>query len=149
SFGEGRPDTRRQQPCSKLRAASDAAGDFEAVLHRMIANRLLTIDNPGDRGDARVDLAHEVMLTAWPTFAGWIHARRSDEQRRREVEAAATHWVELGHGEGGLLDPIELADAEKWQQTETARELGESADVAELIVASREAHDRQAREAEA
>jgi WD40 repeat protein len=146
SFGEGRSDTGRQQPRSKLRAADDDAADFEIVLRRLIADRLLTADEDDLGGEAHVDLAHEVMITAWPTLAGWILAHRVDEQRRRQFEAAAAQWVERGRGARGLLDLIELADAEAWQRTESARDLGQSVDVAALVAASRAAHDKQRRQ---
>ncbi len=138
SFGEGRSDTRRQQPLSALRTA-DEAGDVDAVVQRLVDHRLLTID------EERVDLAHEIMTTAWPTLAGWIETHRADEQRRRHLEAATARWVEHGSGARGLLDPIELADTEAWQQMEFARELGQSAEVAALVAASRAAHDQQRR----
>lgn len=84
------------------------------------------------------------MLTAWPTLTGWIQAHRAEELRRRQVEATAAEWVKRERGEGGLLDPIELADAESWQPTESARELGQSTDVDALGAASRAAHDKTA-----
>jgi hypothetical protein len=149
SFGEGRSDTRRQQPRSRLRAAGDDAGDFEHVLGRLIEARLLTTGGDDDGGEACVDLAHEVMITAWPTLASWIRERRADEQHRRQLEAAAAQWVARGRGAGGLLDRIELAEADAWLHTESAREVGQSADVAALIAASRAENDRQVREAEA
>ncbi|HWO25675.1 MAG TPA: CHAT domain-containing protein [Kofleriaceae bacterium] len=142
SFGEGCSDTRRQQPRAKLRAADDAVDGFDFVLQRLIDARLLTADEDDDGGEARVDLAHEVMITAWPTLAGWIQIHRAEEQRRRQLEAAAQQWLERGRGARGLLDPIELADAEAWQRTESARELGQSADVTALIAASRARHRR-------
>jgi len=149
SFGEGRSDTRRQQPRSKLGVTSDDVLDFDAVLRRLIADRLLTADDHDDHGDARIDLAHEVMIAAWPTLAGWIQTHRADEQRRRHLEAAAAQWVKRGRGAGGLLDEIELPETEAWRQTETARELGDSADVVALVAASRAAQDKKAHEAEA
>src|SRR5262249_31938734 len=72
SFGENRSDTRRQQPRSKLRAADDNAADFDLVLGRLVDHRLLIADEDEGGGEARVDLAHEVMIGAWPTLAGWI-----------------------------------------------------------------------------
>jgi serine phosphatase RsbU (regulator of sigma subunit) len=125
-----------------LRAIGDDPDVFEEVLRLLIAGRLLVTDDDHDH-DARVDLAHEVMISAWPTFAGWIAARQRDEQRRRQLEAAVAHWVERGRGAGGLLDPVELAEVEAWRQTESARELGELAEMAELIAASAAARDRQ------
>jgi tetratricopeptide (TPR) repeat protein len=145
SFGEGRSDTRRQQPRSKLRAADDDAADFELVLRRLIGARLLIADEDDHGGEARIDLAHEVMIAAWPTLAGWIQTHRAAEQRRRQLEAAALQWVEHGRGVRGLLDPSELADAEAWRTTESARELGGSIEVAELVAASKAAHNKQKR----
>ncbi|HEX7837238.1 MAG TPA: hypothetical protein VF469_07225, partial [Kofleriaceae bacterium] len=145
SFGEGRSDTRRQQPRSKLRAGGDDAADFDRVLHQLIAARLLTADDDEHGREACVDLAHEVLIVSWPTLAGWIQAHRGEEQRRRQLEAAAADWVKHGRGPRGLLDAIELAEAEAWQRTESASELGPSADVAALVVASRAAQDRQRR----
>jgi WD40 repeat protein len=146
SFGEGRSDTRRQQPRSKLRTTEDDAADFDAVLRRLVADRLLTTDDDHE-GEARVDLAHEVMITAWSTLAGWIQTRRADEQHRRHLEAAAVQWVRRGRGPGGLLDRAELAEVEVWRRTAIARELGADSEVAELIAASKQAHDQQRRRA--
>jgi hypothetical protein len=137
SFGEGRADTRRQQPRAALHAIDDAAVDFDEVLRRLIAARLLTIDGDPGHEDAHVDLAHEVMISAWPTLAGWIQTRRTDEQRRRHLEAAAAAWIKHGRGAGGLLDAVELADAEAWRQTASACELGESAHVVALVATSK------------
>lgn len=139
SFGEGRADTRRQQPRSKLRAADDDPVEFDKVLKHLIDDRLLTTDDADDGGEPRVDLAHEVMITAWQTLASWLKTRRQNEQQRRRLEVAAAQWVEHGRGAGGLLDAVMLAEVDAWRQTEAARELGESADVAEWVAASRAA----------
>ena len=142
SFGEGRSDTRRQQPRAQLCAAGEDAVEFARVLQTMVDDRLLTVDDDV-AGEPRVDLAHEVMISAWPTLARWIRDHRVDEQKRRKFEAAATEWAEHGRSARGLLDPLEPADAEAWQRTESAVQLGQSAEVMALIAASRAAHSRQ------
>ena len=144
SFGEGRSDTRRQQPRAHLHAAGDADADFAFVLQAMVDDRLLTVDEDGV-GEPRVDLAHEIMISAWPTLTAWIRNHRLYEQRRRRLEATAAEWVEHGRTARGLLDPIELADAAEWQQTESAVQLGHSARVTALIAASRTAQTTQRR----
>jgi hypothetical protein len=136
SFGEGRADTRRQQPRAALHTVEDTAVDFETVLRRLTDARLLTIDGDPDHDDALVDLAHEVMISAWPTLAQWAQTWRIDEQHRRQIEAAAAAWVRHGRRVGGLLDGVELAEIKAWRQTEIARALGESADVTAFIAAS-------------
>lgn len=142
NFGEGRSDTRRLQPRSKLRAADEKDTDFDTVLRRLTGDRLLTMHYSEDSNDPHVDLAHEVITTAWPTLERWVKTRRPDELRRRRFEAAAAYWNERGRGAGGLLDRIELAEVEAWRRTESARELGESADLVALVAASQEAHLR-------
>ncbi|HEX7841127.1 MAG TPA: CHAT domain-containing protein, partial [Kofleriaceae bacterium] len=142
SFGEGRSDTRRQQPRSRLLDAADHAADFAYVLQQLIDHRLLTSDKGNENGEPLIDLGHEIMISAWPTFADWIRAHRVDEQRRRQFEEAA---VQHGRGARGLLDPIELAEAENWQRTESAGRLGQSAAVTALIAASRAAQTKQRR----
>jgi eukaryotic-like serine/threonine-protein kinase len=137
SFGEGRTDTRRQQPLSRLRAVDDDVNDFHEVLRHLINSRLLTIDGDECSDEARVDLAHEVIITAWPTLASWIQSRRADEQRRRQLDAAAALWIRRGRRAIGLLDGLELAEAETWRQTEYARDIGESPEVAALVATSK------------
>jgi hypothetical protein len=85
------------------------------------------------------------MIAAWSTLAGWIQTHRVDEQRRRRLEAAAAEWVEHGRGARGLLDPIELADAEQWLQTESAVQLGQSTAITALVTSSRAAQTKQRR----
>jgi WD40 repeat protein len=143
SFGEGRSDTRRQQQRSKLCSSAEDSD----VLQQLIDDRLLTTDESHSGGEPQVDLAHEVLITAWPTLANWVVDHRVDEQRRRRLEAAATDWVEHGGGIRGLLDSIELADAEAWQLTESARQLGHSANVIALVAASRAEHAKRENEA--
>jgi hypothetical protein len=85
------------------------------------------------------------MITAWPKLSDWIRSHRADEQRRRQLEVAADLWVELGRGRGGLLDAIELVEAERWQRSESAVQLGQSAQVDVLIARSRAAQIQQRR----
>ena len=144
SFGEGRSDTRRQLPRAQLRAAGEDATDFECVLASMVDHRLLTVDED-TAGEPRVDLAHEIMISAWPALAAWIRSHRSDEQRRRRIETAAAEWVAHGRSARGLLDPPELAEAEQWQQTESAVQLGQSTDVIALITNSKTEQIKQRR----
>jgi serine phosphatase RsbU (regulator of sigma subunit) len=146
SFGEGRSDTRRQQPRSTLCATADNPADFDHVMQQVVTDRLLVTDDDIDGGEPRVDLAHEVMITAWPTLAGWILTRRAAEQRRRQIETTAAQWIARGRGAGGLLDPLELTEVEAWRRTDSARELGESAAVVELVAASVAERERQMRQ---
>jgi hypothetical protein len=141
TFGEGRADTRRQQPRAALRSESETVPNFDAVLRHLVDNRLLTVTGDDQHADVRVDLAHEVLIDAWQTFADWIRAWRDHEQRRRELEAAAAAWRRRGGRQGGLLDADELGNAMVWC-TAAAQRLGHSADVAAFLAASAAAQAR-------
>lgn len=144
SFGEGRSDTRRQQQLARVRAAGDDAADFDFVLRTMVEGRLLIVDEDVG-GEPRVDLAHEIIISAWPRLTDWIRSHRADEQRRRHFETAAAAWAEHGRGTRGLLDQIELAEAEQWQRTESAVQLGVSSEVNAFVAASKRAQSRRRR----
>ncbi|TMQ03973.1 MAG: hypothetical protein E6J90_52500 [Deltaproteobacteria bacterium] len=139
-FGEGRADTRRQQPLAALRSDDEDPADFDAVLRRLVEHRLVTVI--GDKhGPVRVDLAHEILLTAWPMLVRWIRVWRTAELRRRELEAAAAAWRLRGSGIGGLLDAGELAAAIAWRDR-AAAQLGQTPDLAAFLAASHAAHRR-------
>ncbi|HEX8199312.1 MAG TPA: toll/interleukin-1 receptor domain-containing protein, partial [Isosphaeraceae bacterium] len=72
-FGDGRPDTRRQQTEAQLQAGIDPA-TFGAVAKHLIENRLLT--SSGDEASRRLDIAHEALISGWPTLRRWIQENR-------------------------------------------------------------------------
>jgi WD40 repeat protein/MinD-like ATPase involved in chromosome partitioning or flagellar assembly len=138
-FGEGRRDTRRQQPRSAMVSAGASVAAFEAVLEHLIENRLVTVA-ADQHGEVVIDLAHEALISIWPAFAGWVQGWRVHEQRRRELEEAATAWRESGSGGWGLLRGEAIATARDWR--DKALQLGQSADLKALIAASEAAHVR-------
>ena len=147
NFGEGRADTRRQQPVSALTSAADDPTELAAVLQHLVAQRLVTVDDAAGH-DAVADLAHEALITAWPALAAWVAGRRVDEQRRRQLETRVAGWIAHGRGDAGLLDRVELSEAAQWLRSDAAREVGSGAELSALVAASRAAIaevDRQRR----
>jgi WD40 repeat protein len=146
-FGEGRPDTRRQQRRSQLENRIEDKSVFDATLDHLIAARLLvagdieqpTADNPEQQRtqqETPIDIAHERLITGWPTFQWWLKERRATEQIRRRLEGKAEEWVRLGGAEGGRLDEIELREAQNWLTDYANTELGASEDLRKLVFAS-------------
>jgi WD40 repeat protein/energy-coupling factor transporter ATP-binding protein EcfA2 len=135
-FGEGRPDTRRQQPLTALRAAGDDPAVFDRTLDYLTSNRLLTVSGEQGDPDRRVDLSHEALIDGWPTLRRWVDRRREAELVRRGLEAKADEWVQMGRGSGGLLDAVELGEAQRWLGTPDACELGRSEALLGLVAAS-------------
>jgi WD40 repeat protein len=137
-FGEGRADTRRQQLIADLRTTNDDPATFDATIQYLADNRMLTLSGEAG-GAARADISHEAMLTGWPLLRDWIAARRDSERIRRQLEAKAQEYARLRAEGGGLLDEIELAEAEKWFNSQDAAELGVSDALRALITDSRAA----------
>jgi hypothetical protein len=135
-FGEGRPDTRRQQPVSALRNPGDDDLVFQGTLDSLTGRRLLTVSGKEGDTDPAVDIAHEALIVGWPKVAEWLADRRRAEQERRRLEAMADDWVSMGRGRGGLFDDVELRRANEWLAGPDAADLGASADLKAIVFAS-------------
>jgi WD40 repeat protein len=146
-FGQGRADTRRQLPIPALRSNQDDPDLFDQTLRHLTNNRLLTLSGEERDADKKVDIAHEVLISGWPTLHKWVSEWREAEEIRRRLEDKAADWVRLASAGGGLLDDVELPEAEKWQDHPDAATLGSSEDLSALIKASqkrrKEAKERQ------
>jgi WD40 repeat protein len=151
-FDDGAGASRRQQSRAALATAGDAPAEIDAVVRYLADQRLISTSaaDAGDAGDAsqRIDLAHEILLTAWPALAEWIRSRRQDEQRRRALEDRATEWVARGRGSSRLLDADEVHEARSWLTDDKARDLGVSEEIQSLLVRSEAALAAQVAEAE-
>ncbi len=108
-FGEGQPDTRRQQSLNQLIAVQDDPSIFQNTLAHLSSNqyRLLTLS--GEQAQpSRVDIVHEALIKAWPRLQQWIKSYKANEQIRRDFLAKATRWQAAGKGLARLLDRTEL-----------------------------------------
>ncbi|GAB4119266.1 MAG: hypothetical protein OHK0050_26970 [Roseiflexaceae bacterium] len=134
-FGEGRSDTRRQQSLNELELPGEDVALFQSTLRALTDSRLLTITSDAGREQSlpRCDISHEALIRGWPTLREWVAARRNAELTRRRLEEKARYWIELGSGQGGLLDAVELAEAERWLERAEATDLGYSRNLIEFI----------------
>ena len=134
-FGEGRADTRRQQTAAQLAPSGDARL-FQQTLEVLVHNRLVTLSGEEQGQEKKVDISHEALITGWPTLQTWITERREKEKTRRRLEEKAQEWKHRSKS-GGLLDDVELAEAERWVASPDAADLGCSVDLRELVHSSR------------
>ncbi len=139
-FGEGRADTRRQQSVDDLRASGDDPALFDRTLSTLTASRLLTTSGAEAGSQRRVDVSHEALIGGWKLLKGWIQGKQEAETVRRRLENKVTDWQRLGQGEGGLLDSVELVEAENWLKGEDAGALGYSSALEEYISSSHKYH---------
>jgi WD40 repeat protein len=136
-FGEGRPDTRRQQLQKDLHSTDDAQELFNQTIEHLAQRRLLTFSGEEGGQKRKVDIAHEALISGWPTLGKWIEDFRKEEQTRRRLESKAQDW--LGHNKkGGLLDEVELRGFEGWLNSDNAKLVGVGSVSLELIKASKQ-----------
>ncbi len=134
-FVEGRPDTRRQQPISALLDAAEDPAIVKQTVSKLAAHGLLVVD-PQEEGQP-VDLAHDALITAWPTLRDWLAQERRAEQARRRWEAKAAEWLQ--YGEDALLGEKLLRELETWLQSQAAASVRYSPLLTKLVEASRKA----------
>jgi signal transduction histidine kinase/putative methionine-R-sulfoxide reductase with GAF domain len=137
-FGEGRANTRRQQPLAALRSTNDDAALFNATLQHLANNRLLTLSG-AEQGDTRVDLAHELLIESWPTLQSWLIEWREAELIRRRLDMLVAEWVRLGKGSAGLLGDVQLTETERWLASPDAADVGIDPLLLALVQASQAA----------
>ena len=109
-LGEGRQDTRRQQPVEALQVSDEDPGLFNLTLGHLTNRRLVTIGSQDD-GQPTADLGHEAMIAHWPTLRDWIAESRATETARRRIERDAADWEQRGKDRGDLYRRHRLADA--------------------------------------
>jgi signal transduction histidine kinase/putative methionine-R-sulfoxide reductase with GAF domain len=137
-FGEGRANTRRQQPLAALRSTNDDPALFNATLQHLANNRLLTLSG-AEQGDTRVDLAHELLIDSWPTLQRWLIEWRDAELIRRRLDMLVAEWVRLGKGGAGLLGDVQLIETERWLASPDAADIGVDPLLLALVQASQAA----------
>jgi WD40 repeat protein len=146
-FGEGRPHTRRRVPVTGLRSAAPDDDTFQSVFDALVESRLVTTDKDSD--DVLVaDLSHEAIINGWPALAQWVDERRSAEDSRRRLLAEAQRWAQRvteGEPEVGLLEDVELEEAQRWLAGAEADGLGEEPLIRRHVEASAAAARRRRR----
>lgn len=88
-----------------------AAEGHPAVLDRLIAARLVTVDESGAR------LAHEALLSAWPRLRDWIDEDRAGLSQYRRFGEAVRAWTESGEQADDLYRGVRLATLNAWLES--------------------------------
>ncbi|MEV5239584.1 helix-turn-helix domain-containing protein [Streptomyces cinnamoneus] len=90
-LGEDRHTSRPARRTELLEAGAKHREDADAVVEAFTRARLLTVDAE------HVEVAHEVLLDAWPRLRQWIDEDRSILHTRQTLADAAATWEKEGH----------------------------------------------------
>lgn len=117
TLGEGSGDTRRRVLLSELTAVDGVGPHAGRVTDTFARHRLLAFDrDPVTRGPT-VEIAHEALLTTWPTLQRWIEDARSDVRAERRLSDAAQEWEQNDRDPSFVLTGGRLARYEGWSDS--------------------------------
>src|SRR5262249_51549335 len=99
-LGEGSRDTRRRITYAEAQAVGDDPSDFDEVLSRFSAARLITLSSSlQQQGAAQaavstVEVTHETLIDHWGTLKRWLNDGRQDIRLDRRLTEGAQRWDE-------------------------------------------------------
>lgn len=130
-----------------LHRGGEAPGGVDRVLDKLVAARLVRL-TPGETTDEdQFEVAHEALVRNWPKLVEWLEQERTEITARRRLEAKVEEWLRLDK-QGGLLDEVQLQEAERWLAGPSAEVLGYHPELPDLVAASREAIEDARRQQE-
>ncbi|HEX7181502.1 MAG TPA: hypothetical protein VF756_06635 [Thermoanaerobaculia bacterium] len=130
-----------------LYRGGEAAGWIDRMLDKLVAAHLVRF-TPGEiREEDQFEVAHEALVRNWPKLVEWLDQERTEITTRRRLESKVEEWLRLKK-KGGLLDEIQLLEAERWLRTGSATVLGFHSELPALVAASREAIEETKRKQE-
>jgi energy-coupling factor transporter ATP-binding protein EcfA2 len=123
-------------------------GRVERVLDKLVQARLVRLTEGETPADDQVEVAHEALVRNWPRLVEWLEEERAEISTRRRLDTLVDEWLRL-EKKGGLLDAVQVLDAERWLASSSAKVLGHHPELPGLVEASREAIDDAERQREA
>lgn len=140
--------TRRLQTKEALRSVTRQPELFDKIFDLLVNGRLLWSARDAFVSEPFVGISHEALFSAWPRFTHWIDEFRETEQIRQRLDMKVDEWQKLEE-KGGLLDVVQLAEADTWLTRIDAEELAAGSNLMRLIETSRakiEADQREQKE---
>jgi WD40 repeat protein len=118
----------------------------QQVLKQLIDRNLLVSDRLMQANDSTVEVAHEILLTAWTTLEIWIQENRQAIALRNRLDDDVSRWTET-KSEDELWSGSKLTQAWEMNQNETFNQVlgGFSENAKTFIATSVEKRDRSLR----
>lgn len=113
-LGDGAPATRRRVPLKDLVSVGDSLGNTQELLGPLIEERLLTTGQDAVTGEEIVELSHEALIQAWPTFTKWLEDAREDLRLQLQLENDVRDWIGHEKNDDYLWGGVRLARIQEW-----------------------------------
>jgi WD40 repeat protein len=133
-----RRPVRRQEIFDRLPAAGRPA--IDTILDKFAAERLITLD------ENRVQLTHDILLTAWPRLKNWLDEDRADLMLLAKLEDDAAQWRALRKDDAFLYRGLRLVALQEFDDRATRESrYAFPEDQREFLIASTRAATRRSR----
>ena len=113
-IGDGDQRSRRRVPAREVASLSVDPVAMQTVIERFGEHRLLSFDSDHLTGAPTVEVAHEALLTAWPTLEGWVDESRDDLRRHASLSTALHEWTLADEDPDYLLTSARVAEFDGW-----------------------------------
>ncbi|MEZ4310606.1 MAG: protein kinase, partial [Polyangiaceae bacterium] len=137
--------TRALSSLRELGEMGENKDDVRAVLDRLLAARLVTLEGNGEE-DGVVEIVHESLVVHWPTLTRWLDEEAEDAVFLARLRSAAQQWRASGELRG-LLWTGEAADEARRFSARGSRTLSpnEARFLSEVLAVNRRARTRRRR----
>lgn len=113
-IGDGDQRSRRRVRAREVASLSVDPVAMQTVIERFGEHRLLSFDSDQLTGAPTVEVAHEALLTAWPTLEGWVDESRDDLRRHASLTTALHEWKLADEDPNYLLASARVARFDGW-----------------------------------
>jgi WD40 repeat protein len=110
NLGEETEGTRRRAEREELIPATQDISVVEEVLEKLADARLITLD------ENSVEVAHEALITEWPTLRNWLIENHEGLRLHRHLTEAAQAWDELDRNPEELYRGARLSQVLEWAE---------------------------------
>jgi basic membrane lipoprotein Med (substrate-binding protein (PBP1-ABC) superfamily)/DNA-binding SARP family transcriptional activator len=108
-IGDDGQRSRRRVPAREISSIGVDTAIVQEVLRRFGERRLLSFDSDPLTGAPTVEVAHEALLTAWPTLDEWIGESRDDLRRHSFLTTTLREWQLADRNPDYLLSAARVA----------------------------------------
>lgn len=107
--------SRRRVAAREIASIGVDTATMQTVIRRFGEHRLLSFDADPLTGAPTVEVAHEALITAWPTLDEWVDESRDDLRRHASLATALREWQLAEQRPDYLLPSARLAELESWE----------------------------------
>jgi hypothetical protein len=88
----------------------------ERLIDYLVVHRLLVVQSRDEEKGPAVELAHESLITSWPTLQRWLDESQEDSAFLAHLHATAKQWEAKDRPEGLLWRGDAIEEARRWRR---------------------------------